>query len=116
MTKGIQMFEYKASAPHKIYGTGYFDFYITKDDWNVKKEATWESLENTPFCRYLGEARKSMKSTTKFPCNVPAKTGKHLIFAVWQRDDSPEAFYSCSDVVFDEIPESEENTTSGFLL
>ena len=29
----------------------------------------------------------------------PNKIGRHVIYAIWQRDDSPEAFYSCSDVV-----------------
>jgi len=100
ISSGNQLFEYKASAPHKTFGKGYFDYYITKDGWNTQEEPTWESLEETPFCRYLGEPNRNMQKTEKFPCNVPVKTGKHLIYAVWQRDDSPEAFYSCSDVVF----------------
>ena len=33
-------------------------------------------------------------------CNLPARSGRHVIFATWQRADSPEAFYSCSDVAF----------------
>src|SRR5699024_4230518 len=36
------------------------------------------------------------------------KDGRHLIYAIWQRTDSPEAFYSCSDVVF-----GDEGTTEG---
>ncbi len=28
------------------------------------------------------------------------KSGRHLIYSIWQRSDSPEAFYSCSDVTF----------------
>ncbi|MFB7616422.1 lytic polysaccharide monooxygenase [Kitasatospora sp. NPDC056181] len=33
---------------------------------------------------------------------MPAgRSGRQLIYAIWQRSDSPEAFYSCSDVVFD---------------
>jgi chitin-binding protein len=32
---------------------------------------------------------------------LPAgKTGRHLIYVIWQRSDSPEAFYSCSDVTY----------------
>ena len=31
---------------------------------------------------------------------MPERTGKQLLYAVWQRSDSPEAFYSCSDVDF----------------
>jgi chitin-binding protein len=34
----------------------------------------------------------------KLPDN---KSGRHIIYMVWQRSDSQETFYSCSDVVFD---------------
>ncbi|WP_328796398.1 lytic polysaccharide monooxygenase [Halosaccharopolyspora lacisalsi] len=29
-----------------------------------------------------------------------SKSGRHIIYSVWQRSDSPEAFYNCSDVLF----------------
>lgn len=35
-----------------------------------------------------------------FTGNLPARTGRHIVYKVWQRNDSPEAFYSCSDVTF----------------
>lgn len=35
-----------------------------------------------------------------FDGDVPARSGRHLIYSIWQRSDSPEAFYTCSDVVF----------------
>ena len=31
-------------------------------------------------------------------CPLPPRSGRHVIFHVWQRDDSPEAFYACVDV------------------
>ncbi|MBY0465422.1 MAG: lytic polysaccharide monooxygenase, partial [Burkholderiales bacterium] len=31
---------------------------------------------------------------------VPKRTGHHVLYAAWQRSDSTEAFYSCSDVSF----------------
>ncbi len=34
-------------------------------------------------------------------CPLPqGKTGKHLIYNIWQRSDSQEAFYTCMDVAF----------------
>lgn len=42
-----------------------------------------------------------MDSVEKFACDVPARTGPALIFSIWQRSDTWEAFYSCSDVVFE---------------
>lgn len=35
-----------------------------------------------------------------FDGKIPARSGRHLIYSIWQRSDSPEAFYTCSDVVF----------------
>ncbi len=28
------------------------------------------------------------------------KSGRHIIYSIWQRSDSPEAFYNCVDVNF----------------
>src|SRR5690606_23833272 len=35
-----------------------------------------------------------------FTGTLPERSGKQVLYAVWQRSDSPEAFYSCSDVTF----------------
>ncbi|KAI1694467.1 lytic polysaccharide mono-oxygenase, cellulose-degrading domain-containing protein [Ditylenchus destructor] len=32
--------------------------------------------------------------------SLPKRSGKHVIFSAWQRSDSTEAFYACSDVDF----------------
>ena len=32
--------------------------------------------------------------------NLPARSGKQVVYSVWQRSDSPEAFYACVDVNF----------------
>jgi chitin-binding protein len=33
-------------------------------------------------------------------CPLPPRNGRHVVFVTWQRSDSPEAFYACSDVQF----------------
>jgi len=36
-------------------------------------------------------------------CPFPADlSGRHLLYTIWQRADSPEAFYACSDVIIGE--------------
>src|SRR5437763_1630745 len=35
-----------------------------------------------------------------FSGTLPQRSGRQLLYAIWQRSDSPEAFYSCSDVTF----------------
>ncbi|MBM7865141.1 hypothetical protein JOD27_008998, partial [Lentzea nigeriaca] len=42
------------------------------------------------------------------------KSGRHIIYSLWQRSDSPEAFYSCSDVQFGGgVPDTQPPTAPG---
>lgn len=88
-------FRYKATAPHR----GGFQLYITKNGYNPRKPLKWSDLESKPF---LSKNQPTVKNGAyTFAGKIPAgKKGRHLIYAIWQRSDSPEAFYSCSDVVF----------------
>ncbi|MCB0062570.1 MAG: lytic polysaccharide monooxygenase, partial [Caldilineaceae bacterium] len=95
---GNYEFTFIAWAPH---GTKYFDFYVTKEGYDPTQPLKWSDLEDEPFCHItsvtLADGRYKMS------CKLPeGKTGKHLIYNIWQRSDSPEAFYTCMDVVFTE--------------
>ncbi|POZ61223.1 lytic polysaccharide monooxygenase [Chromobacterium alticapitis] len=89
-------FVYKATAPH---ASKYFRFYVTKDGWRDDHPLRWADLEL--FGTYNGtpplDANKRYHMTMKLP---PGKSGRHILYNVWKRSDSEEAFYSCSDVVF----------------
>ncbi|TMR94392.1 lytic polysaccharide monooxygenase auxiliary activity family 9 protein [Nonomuraea basaltis] len=87
-------FKYRATAPHK----GGFELYITKDGYDPAKPLKWSDLETKPFHTVQNPAVTEGFYT--MTAKLPAKQGRHLIYAIWQRGDSPEAFYSCSDVVF----------------
>lgn len=80
------------SAPH---ATAYYEVYITKESWTPDQPLTWESLELLVKTTPSGPA-----SIVNIPVNLPQRTGKHVIYSIWQRSDSPEAFYSTSDVNF----------------
>jgi chitin-binding protein len=44
----------------------------------------------------------TLEGAYKWTGNLPSgKSGRHIIYTVWQRSDSAETFYSCSDVLFD---------------
>lgn len=94
MKSGSFTFKYRATAPHK----GSFDLYITKDGYDPSKPLKWSDLEAKPFASVTDPTLKDGSYT--FSGKVPQRTGRHLIYSVWQRSDSPEAFYTCSDVVF----------------
>ncbi|MGW6022803.1 lytic polysaccharide monooxygenase auxiliary activity family 9 protein [Streptomyces sp. NPDC055099] len=94
MSGGNHTFRYKGTAPHK----GSFELYITKDSYDPAKPLKWSDLEEKPFVDVADP--KMENGDYVFDGKVPAKSGRHLIYSIWQRSDSPEAFYTCSDVVF----------------
>ncbi|MER8044135.1 lytic polysaccharide monooxygenase [Streptomyces sp. NPDC094032] len=94
MTSGEHTFRYKGTAPHK----GSFALYVTKDGYDPGKPLKWSDLEAKPFATVTNPGMS--KGDYVFKGTVPKKSGRHLIYSIWQRSDSAEAFYTCSDVVF----------------
>ncbi|MFD3996924.1 lytic polysaccharide monooxygenase [Streptomyces sp. NPDC058548] len=94
MASGAHTFRYKGTAPHR----GSFALYVTKDGYDPSKPLKWSDLEDKPFATVTDPRMES--GDYVFQGAVPKKSGRHLIYSVWQRSDSPEAFYTCSDVVF----------------
>ncbi|MBO0919308.1 lytic polysaccharide monooxygenase [Cellulomonas sp. zg-ZUI222] len=101
VTPGQTMtFQYAAVARHP----GYFTTWITKDGWNQNEPIGWDDLEPAPFDRVQdpplregGPAGPEYWWNVKLPSN---KSGKHVLFNIWERTDSPESFYNCVDVDF----------------
>ena len=91
-------FVYQATAPH---ATQDMTFYVTPQGYDPTQPIRWSELEE--FCR-LGqvplEPIQGGGQGYRMRCRLPQRTGKHVIFHIWQRLDSPEAFYSCNDVEF----------------
>ena len=94
LSAGSHTFHYKGTAPHK----GSFELYITKDGYDPSKPLKWSDLEATPFVKVTDPPMQG--GDYVFDGKIPARSGRHLIYSIWQRSDSPEAFYTCSDVVF----------------
>lgn len=103
LTSGASIdFHYNKWAAHP----GWFYLYVTKDGWNQNAPLTWDELEDAPFSSAdhppsvgdPGTTTSYYYWTGTLPRN---KTGHHIIYSIWQRSDSQETFYGCSDVVFD---------------
>ncbi|WP_228981965.1 lytic polysaccharide monooxygenase [Streptomyces sp. DH12] len=94
MAAGKHTFRYRATAPHR----GSIALYLTKEGYDAAKPLTWADLEAEPFVKVTDP--KLVDGSYVFDGTVPARSGRHLVYSVWQRSDSPEAFYTCSDVVF----------------
>ena len=93
--RGLYEFEYEATAPH---ATEYFRFYLTKHGFSPDRPLQWNDLE---LVYDTGPLPPEMNLLVKSP--LPTRAGRHMLYQIWQRSDSPEAFYSCSDVMFGEI-------------
>lgn len=87
-------FEFRAPAAHS---TRDWIFYITRNGWDGSRALRWDDLEE--FCR-LGNVPLSPGNIYRMDCPLPQRSGRHVIYNVWQRSDSPEAFYTCVDVQF----------------
>ncbi|WP_225822183.1 lytic polysaccharide monooxygenase auxiliary activity family 9 protein [Streptomyces naphthomycinicus] len=92
---GSYTFKYRVTAPHK----GTFTVYLTKPGYDPAKPLGWSGLDlEHPVATATDPAPSGGFYT--FSGTLPERSGRQLLYAVWQRSDSPEAFYSCSDVDF----------------
>ncbi|HLU95482.1 MAG TPA: lytic polysaccharide monooxygenase [Thermobifida alba] len=92
-------FQYNAWAPHP--GTWYL--YVTKDGWDPNSPLGWNDLEPVPFDQVTNPPiRPGGPEGPEYywDSTLPNKSGRHIIYLIWQRSDSPEAFYDCTDVIF----------------
>lgn len=84
---------------------GTFRLYVTKDSWSPTRALAWSDLETTPFDQVTNPAETGGPGSENgyyyWNARLPGKSGRHIIYSVWQRSDSTETFYGCSDVVFD---------------
>ncbi|MGQ5227155.1 lytic polysaccharide monooxygenase auxiliary activity family 9 protein [Streptomyces sp. yara] len=95
VSSGDHTFKYRVTAPHR----GTFTVYITKPGYDPAQPLAWDDLDlANPVATSTDPAAADGFYT--FSGTLPERSGQQLLYAVWQRSDSPEAFYSCSDVTF----------------
>ncbi|MEM9516343.1 MAG: lytic polysaccharide monooxygenase [Actinomycetota bacterium] len=86
---------FEATAPH---ATQYFWYYLTREGFDPSQPLRWDDLELV----YNSGALPAAPSY-HFDIWFPERTGRHILYMIWQRSDSPEAFYSCSDVTLEPL-------------
>jgi chitin-binding protein len=89
-------------APHP----GTFRLYVTRDSWSPTRALAWDDIDETPFLTVTDPPQSGAGATENghyyWTAKLPSgKSGRHIIYAVWQRSDSQQTFYGCSDVDFD---------------
>ncbi|MGX9890730.1 lytic polysaccharide monooxygenase auxiliary activity family 9 protein [Streptomyces sp. NPDC002276] len=95
VSSGSYTFKYRVTAPHK----GTFKVYLTKSGYDPSQPLAWTDLDlEHPVATATDPVASGGFYT--FSGTLPQRSGRQLLYAIWQRSDSPEAFYSCSDVSF----------------
>lgn len=94
MNNGKNTFTWTLFAPHR---TASWQFFITKQDWDVNKPLTRNGFDLTPFCEQQDNGHVPAK-VVKIECDVPERTGYQVILGVWTIADTTNAFYQVIDV------------------
>jgi chitin-binding protein len=88
-------FRYPSTIPHR----GSFRLYVTKDGYDPSQPLTWDALETKPFVDVADPPLTN--GAYRFGGTLPGgKSGRHLIYTIWQNTSTSDTYYSCSDVVF----------------
>ncbi|GGK16486.1 hypothetical protein GCM10010124_06360 [Pilimelia terevasa] len=86
---------YRTTIPHR----GTFRLYVTNDRYSPTRPLRWSDLETRPFLSATDPA--VVDGAYTLSGRLPAdRTGRQLIYTIWQNSDTPDTYYSCSDVDF----------------
>ncbi|MEO5876544.1 MAG: lytic polysaccharide monooxygenase [Streptosporangiaceae bacterium] len=86
-------FRYRVMIPHR----GSFRLYLTRDGFDPAGRLRWSDLAARPFLTVADPVAANGFYTLNG--RVPAgRSGRHLIYTVWQTSDTPDTYYSCADV------------------
>ena len=89
--------------------------YVTKQGFNaLTKPLGWDDLElagqigNTPASQWDPDTGGV---SIQIPVNAPGRTGRHIVYTVWQASHLDQSYYLCSDVDFGGGPTTPPTTT-----
>ncbi|MFD6286307.1 lytic polysaccharide monooxygenase [Streptomyces sp. NPDC060205] len=86
---------YTSTIPH----TGTFKLFLTKEGYDPAKPLKWSDLPAKPFATATDPAL--VNGAYRIRATLPSdRTGRHLLYTIWQNTSTPDTYYSCSDVVF----------------
>ncbi|MFB0615624.1 lytic polysaccharide monooxygenase [Streptomyces sp. AGS-58] len=82
-----------------IAHTGTFRLYLTRPGYDPAKPLTWSDLPERPFAAVTDPPLRD--GAYHIGATLPAdRTGRQVLYTVWQNSSTPDTYYSCSDVVF----------------
>jgi predicted carbohydrate-binding protein with CBM5 and CBM33 domain len=88
---------FESTAPH---ATAYYRVYLTRPGFDARTDRlSWSDLEEVH-----DSGPMAASSEARFNVSLPDRAAPAILYVVWQRSDSPEAFYACSDVTIEGSP------------
>ena len=94
---GLYPVTFHATAPHAAQ---YFRFYLTREGFDPTQDTlSWGDLELVYDSQQIAVEALVASPHYTFGIPLPDREGRAILYLVWQRSDSPEAFYGCSDVL-----------------
>ncbi|MGW1722061.1 lytic polysaccharide monooxygenase auxiliary activity family 9 protein [Streptomyces sp. NPDC002306] len=92
---GTLTMTYASTIPHD----GTFKLFLTKPGYDPAKPLTWSDLPTQPFAQVKDP--KLTNGAYHLSARLPAnRTGRQVLYTIWQNSSTPDTYYSCSDVVF----------------
>ncbi|MQY38536.1 GlcNAc-binding protein A [Streptomyces sp. RB17] len=82
-----------------IAHTGTFRLYLTEPGYDPAKPLNWSDLPERPFAQVTDPPLRD--GAYHLSATLPKdRTGRQILYTVWQNSSTPDTYYSCSDVVF----------------
>jgi predicted carbohydrate-binding protein with CBM5 and CBM33 domain len=84
---------YAGTIPHR----GTFRVYLTRQGYRPTRQLTWDDL-GEPILRAQNPPLRdgAYRMRSKLPAG---RTGRHVLYVVWQTSSTPDTYYSCSDLI-----------------
>ncbi|MEV7735254.1 lytic polysaccharide monooxygenase [Streptomyces sp. NPDC088921] len=87
--------KYASTIPH----TGTFRMYLTEPGYDPSKPLKWSDLPEQPFAQVKDPALTD--GAYRIRMTLPKdRTGRQVLYTIWQNSSTADTYYSCSDVVF----------------
>lgn len=89
-----------------VHGGDYYWVYVSRQGY----DATTDSLDWADLERVVSTGVYEPGEAVDIPVSAPGRTGRHVVYVIWQASHLDQTFYSCSDVWFGGGGPTEEPT------
>jgi chitin-binding protein len=86
--------QYRTTIQHQ----GVFKVYLTKQGYDPAQPLGWDDLSTNPI--FTATDPPVRDGAYRFSGKLPAdRSGRHVLYTVWQTTSTPDTYYSCSDLI-----------------